>query len=341
MLFRIPPTEVGVVFVLLASTILLTVLLVGDGPLLPTGKPPDSMVNESTTDETDFRLVVIFRDDDLEPGHRDDLRRAVHRTFVAEDVPVTRSVIPTKDGEPITTNEAFCEELRQERRTHPELIEYAMHGYRHEERTNRFETGRAGGLVAQSEFGGLPYGEQRERIADGASILNQCLGDRPRTFVPPYGTYDDATVRALAAENVTTVSGGAWFTEAYYDETSVFETDGVLHVPRQESFVRDWESESFYDQQSLRAKFDRAHERGGLYLHVLHYWTFTSERRLRMLRSFIEYVKKSDVRFMTVGEFADSYRDGKLTRTEHGWAYDPSDDETTDGDRSRTTDGTG
>lgn len=263
-----------------------------------------------------YRAVVIFRNDDPEPGHRDDLRRAVSELFIEHEIPITDAVIPIQDGESIEETE-FCRELRQRRNEHPELVEYALHGYRHEPRANGF--GRSG---QTTEFAGLPYDEQRVRIAEGTRILVESLESAPRTFVPPYATYDETTVRALSDSGIDVISGSSWFTRDLYGETRVFETDGVLHVPTGHEFVGDWDSLAFHDEGYLRARFDATYENGGLHVQLLHYWTFDTDERFEQLRSFVRYVADhDDLLFMTVGGFADAYRGGRLQRTEDGWVY--------------------
>lgn len=273
-------------------------------------------------------MVLLFRNDDLEPGHADDLRRTIDEVFIEETVPVTNAVIPIhSEDNPITDAEAFCEEVRERRREHPHIFEYSLHGYEHTAITDEFYTGDGGFESGQlSEFGGLPYDEQRARIGDGKRILDECTGTTTRSFVPPYATYDDATVQALADEGPTVISGSGWFTDVYFGETDPFETYGVLHVPDDNDFVSDWETLEFHDQQYLRDEFDAAYENGSLYVQTLHYWTFSSAERLTQLRSFIDYVKRhEDVLLMTIGTFADAYRAARLVRTDDGWTYVPEE----------------
>jgi peptidoglycan/xylan/chitin deacetylase (PgdA/CDA1 family) len=66
--------------------------------------------------------------------------------------------------------------------------ELAQHGYTHEDVSPK---------PSQSEFRGLPFDEQRRRIASGCDLLVE-RGIHPSTFVPPWHTYDEMTIRALA-----------------------------------------------------------------------------------------------------------------------------------------------
>jgi len=79
-----------------------------------------------------------------------------------------------------------------------------LHGYRH-----RYETDEAGivGLQPKSEFAGVEAGEQRRRIAAGLSRLRS-EGLEPTVWVAPSHSFDEATVDALVAEGLTTISDG-------------------------------------------------------------------------------------------------------------------------------------
>ncbi|MFJ7076078.1 polysaccharide deacetylase family protein [Streptomyces sp. NPDC098781] len=52
---------------------------------------------------------------------------------------------------------------------------------------------------------GLPYAGQRAEICGQQNKLGSRFGIRPRLFRPPYGTYDDTTLRAAADCGVTAV----------------------------------------------------------------------------------------------------------------------------------------
>lgn len=80
----------------------------------------------------------------------------------------------------------------------------AMHGYHHQ-----FEI-EADGLVTKnkiSEFAGLPYERQLEKIKKGKVILNS-HGIVTDVFFAPAHSYDDNTLRALAACGFKYVSDG-------------------------------------------------------------------------------------------------------------------------------------
>jgi len=258
-----------------------------------------------------YAAIVVFRNDDIQPYYRRDAMAAVNRVFVDAGVPVTEGVIPAPDGHPITRSGHLCRYLRRLQRDHPDTFDFELHGYTHQQLTD-FHTG--------SEFGGLPYDEQLRRITAGERILTACLGHRPTVFIPPMDTYDHATVRALAARNFTLVSGGGWFTEEYYNRTSVFEADGLRHLPNSMWFVRNWTTYAFFPTGTLERSFDRAYANGSIYVQMLHYPYFDSPERLGELRALIAHMRaKDDVTFTTLGALAERFRAGTIRRTPHGW----------------------
>ena len=86
-----------------------------------------------------------------------------------------------------------------------QCVEVALHGFNHQ--TNRRE--EAGG---NSEFEGLGYDEQYMKISRGKAILENQLGLKITTFVPPWNSYDSTTLRVLEVSGFSTISAGLWGT---------------------------------------------------------------------------------------------------------------------------------
>ena len=280
----------------------------------------------ASLDAGTYRTIVIFRDDDAQPYYKNEELRAVNRVFASENVPVTLGVIPAPANETVDPTGEFCTYLRTLDRQHPGLFEFSLHGTTHEETTD---------FYGRSEFGGLAYGVQRDRIARGARALESCTGSAPTSFVPPFNTYDESTVAALDVQGIHTISGGAWFTAEYYDRSEPFRTDGTLHAPSSHSFVSNWTTNDFHSNADLRRSFDAAYENRSLYVQMLHHPTFTSEGKLGQLRSLIRHMKsRDDVAFMTLSSFSRAVERGDLERTSEGWHYRV--DRTTNGSETRS-----
>ncbi|MFD1585696.1 DUF2334 domain-containing protein [Halorientalis brevis] len=257
------------------------------------------------------QTIVIFRNDDIQPYYRTETMRAVDRIFVEESVPVTQGIIPMTGDRPIDETDDTCTYLRRRHRRHPELFEFALHGYTHEKLT---------AFYSGSEFGGLSPRNQLERIQKGTKIVKQCVGERPETFVPPMNTYDNTTAKKVAQVGYQTISGGSWFTREYYGKTSPFRAHGVSHVPNSASFVADWSTNRFRNDTELTDDFDRAYRNGTVYVQMIHYPTFDTPAKRERLRQFIDYMQsKEGVAFMTVDQYTDGIQRGTIRRVDDGW----------------------
>lgn len=142
------------------------------------------------------QIVVVFRYDDVSNGSNTDVDMRVLAAFQDRKVPITFSVIPfcgafpkeAGQPDPSPLNEAKAWMLR--RALDVGGFEVAQHGYSHEDV-------RAGQPDGSSEFRGDPYERQYERIVRGKRHLERVLDIPVVSFVPPWNTYDEQTVRAL------------------------------------------------------------------------------------------------------------------------------------------------
>ena len=88
----------------------------------------DRAVGSANSTTTDYRTIVVFRNDDVQPYYRSDQMRAVDRVFVEEGVPVTQGVVPAIGDERLDPGGELCRYLRAQARQHPDTFEYALHG---------------------------------------------------------------------------------------------------------------------------------------------------------------------------------------------------------------------
>ncbi|THE64456.1 DUF2334 domain-containing protein [Salinadaptatus halalkaliphilus] len=278
---------------------------------------------EVDTSWEEYDSIVVFRNDDIQPWYNQEELRAVNQVFLDEAVPVTLGIIPDTAGEtPLSDDPELCSYLRSLEADAPGQFEMALHGYTHEQETDFYDG---------SEFGDLSREEQRERLADGEALLADCVESPSSTFIPPMNTYDATTVEALDEANYTTVSGGQWFTDQYYDSpnSTVFEAGGLTHVPETQAF-EDWsaygesdadeEDVPFHDFETLTDSFDDAHAEGDIHVVMLHYQYFTTEERLDQLESLIQHMNdEGDVAFVTVEQLSVGLETGAIEETDDGW----------------------
>lgn len=169
----------------------------------------------------------ILRLDDIAPNmHWENLSRlrdAAERTGVRP----LAGVIPDNRDPYLLANPpcptSFWNEIREVRDRGWKI---AMHGYQHLPLT------RDGGLLGlnhRSEFAGLSYGQQHERLSLGRRILEQ-QGLRTDVFIAPGHSFDGGTVRALLDCGFDAMSDG--FALYPYVENGMTYVPQLVALPR-------------------------------------------------------------------------------------------------------------
>jgi hypothetical protein len=161
-------------------------------------------------------IIVIFRYDDYSALSRTDLELSIIEVCRKNGIAMTFSVVPfVVEGDvhdpsprmiiPLSTekvkilNDGFAEGV----------LDIALHGYSH-------QTNNAGQF---SEFTGLDYGTQVEKLTKGRQFLANLLKAPVDIFVPPWNAYDLNTLQALKALRFSTISA---------DRTGVAEKNSKL-----------------------------------------------------------------------------------------------------------------
>jgi len=106
-------------------------------------------------------------------------------------------------------------------------IEIALHGFNHKYITKH------GGILylnKRSEFAGLSYEEQKEKIEKGIKLIKERLGVDIKYFFAPSHSYDLNTLKVLKEFNLVNVDGISLFPFKYF---------GVLHIPVQKGYVTE------------------------------------------------------------------------------------------------------
>lgn len=151
------------------------------------------------------KVAIVFRYDDYAAslGEATSEREAIECQFLAafqrQGVPLLVGVVPDLEGKRLLSHDpARLSALRDA--VLDGCVEAALHGLTHE------ALSRVGN--ADSEFVGQPREAQLERLRAGKLLLDEWLGTPVTTFIPPWNTYDDATVDALAEAGFTVISAG-------------------------------------------------------------------------------------------------------------------------------------
>lgn len=141
-------------------------------------------------------IPIAFRYDDFSSKSDTQLEQQIFALFERYGIPCTVAVIPdvcegafedatSQNFLPLSNDKATM--LRDG--VAAGTLEVAQHGLTHQAQTTDGTT--------RSEFRGLSYDQQSQRIASGKAMLEQAVGQTVKVFVPPWDTYDDNTVRAL------------------------------------------------------------------------------------------------------------------------------------------------
>lgn len=178
--------------------------------------PPSSMAGD-----TGAGVRVLLRYDDFTRTSSFALEERLFRSLDRMDVPILVGAVPfpgarypeisaMPGGQKADLGPekiALLRDLAPKRH-----IEVALHGYSH-------GNNAAVGALA-SEFAGLSFDRQRQLLMLGKSALEATFGVPVRTFIPPYNTGDETTVRALGQTGFAVLSAGAW--QAQQDAPIVF-----------------------------------------------------------------------------------------------------------------------
>lgn len=153
--------------------------------------------------EYDKQIYVVFRYDDYSSNSDTEIESEIIDIFRSIDVPITLGVIPytfvgdasdgtTQDVIPLTAEKAEILKAGLEEG----ILDIGLHGYTH--KNNNPDQ--------SSEFAGLDYETQVEKLTKGKSHLENSLNTSINIFLPPWTTYDSNTLRALEELEFSTIS---------------------------------------------------------------------------------------------------------------------------------------
>ena len=148
-------------------------------------------------------IIVAFRFDDYSGQSPTTLVRNLIAAFRRHHFSITFSVIPFEavrdardprgqEPAPLTskTTDILADAVPDG------TVEIALHGYTHESTSS----------TLKSEFAGLDFDGQMERISRGKRLIEELTGAAVSTFVPPWNRYDLNTLRVLQRLGFSTLS---------------------------------------------------------------------------------------------------------------------------------------
>lgn len=168
----------------------------------------------------------IFRMDDITPTMNWSRFNAYLDLFKRYDVKPLLGIIPDNKDKDLKIERANHDFWRVMRDLHENgRAEFAQHGYQHQSiGTHEGILTKKYGLSKETEFAGLSYEQQLEKIQRGKEIMER-NGIATSIWIAPYHSFDINTLRALRDSDFIALSDGiAMFP---------YKENGIMFVPQQ------------------------------------------------------------------------------------------------------------
>jgi peptidoglycan/xylan/chitin deacetylase (PgdA/CDA1 family) len=150
----------------------------------------------------DNKIKIVFRFDDYMLTQNVTFD-SILDVFKKNSISLTLGVVPY--NEELIFNELSQDQLNDLRdRIKNNEIEIALHGFNH---TDNKLSGRS--LLKReilSEFYNMEYNDQVVKIKKGKEALDSLLNTNTKVFIPPFNSYDDNTIKALAGLDFEVIS---------------------------------------------------------------------------------------------------------------------------------------
>jgi len=163
----------------------------------------------------------LLRFDDLCPTMNWGVWEQIESILVRHGIKPLLAVVPDNRDPNLVVDAPRADFWERVRRWQEQGFAIALHGYQH-----LYETGHSGllGINAYSEFAGLTYEEQRDKIERGLAIFSR-EGIRPDAWAAPAHSFDAVTLRVLGECGIRVVLDGFYWRPVF--------TMGALWIPQQ------------------------------------------------------------------------------------------------------------
>ncbi|MGZ4882597.1 MAG: DUF2334 domain-containing protein [Halobacteriota archaeon] len=283
---------------------------------------------------------IVFRDDDagLQVGGSSNelnVLKAINQVHTNKNVPVSLGIVPHPS--PGTGNQLLTGPMSSYLKSlaaNP-LFELAQHGYTHWDYTTSSagvslvgkEPGAPPNAIAgegpyaghstsngvagasqpgYSEFRGRSYADQYNAIKQGRDDIKQAFGVTPTTFIPPWNTGDDNTLKAAAAlgfKLYSTADEDFNVHQASLDGITVQGASWYIGW----NTLDEWKTTLPQVTQDMDAKLNSAAP-GEHFVVFYHYWHFEKSdgsldsARITLFSQYLDHLKsRGDVDFTTLG----------------------------------------
>lgn len=235
-------------------------------------------------------IQVAFRFDDPSETSHQGVEQGIIEVLRAHHACATFACIPFRlvEGERVPLSRGRATPLIEAERDG--TIEVALHGHSHLRHTTA--------PVLPSEFATRSAREQSALIDEGAAQLAKVFGQGPVGFVPPWNTFDDATLAALEAGGFEYLSAGEEHARAFAGQLR--QVHRTSHLARIDAVERECKRFRNLDYRSI---------------FVMHHYDFFesgSEQAVIDLEGFQRILARlgdiEDLRITTLREMARTLR---------------------------------
>ncbi|MCF8406006.1 MAG: DUF2334 domain-containing protein [Bacteroidales bacterium] len=150
------------------------------------------------------KITIAFRYDDYSAVSDTKLEKQIIEIFSDFNIPITFGVIPNVVSSMYSdtiSNEFIILKRRKinilKKASREGIVEIALHGYTHRQNLK---------VNIYTEFSGLDYNEQYRKIKQGKNFLENEIGSKVTTFIPPWNSYDSITLQVLNELNFQFIS---------------------------------------------------------------------------------------------------------------------------------------
>lgn len=238
--------------------------------------------------------TIIFRSDDAEAYFGLDLLSKITDTLISNGVPQTIGVIPSHPSGDVLGNDPAMVAYLNKIKASP-LVELALHGYTH----------------SSYEFDSLTQAQAEARIDSGLAIMNQSLGMKPVTFIPPYNAFSTGTPAACKSRGLTRFSAATFSDPAAWTESPA----GLLHVPSVVDF-QDWSLGGVVRSASSIINESQAYlDSKGVVVILIHFWSFGDDngsldpvayQKLLDVLAWVKSQKAQGTKLATIAQYGQS-----------------------------------
>lgn len=163
-----------------------------------------------------------------------------------------------------------------------------------------------------TDFKDQNYEIQLERLRKAKQVLEQISGQKITGFRPPFGDYDENTVRALTKIGINYLVLGM---EGGNDNEPHFirylDDFMIMPKPNQDDydlFNRDSMTEPDEIYAELKDEFDAINDLGGLFVFTYHSQILAVDTNCQVITDLIDYIKSKNVWIATWKAIGDWYR---------------------------------